>query len=224
MSRFFSLSTCIKSVLLFLLLKKKGDTSQVVFLSNKKMSSIRIKVQVSDNKSTNNSYRKTPVSLLKFVYFVESPESATIGELTHLLENYIIRQFSNKNVRIVRLMTDDGYFLSDDDFCSSVLKDNDRIICFDMDNFIEENYSTLDLQNLWCEIKQHDASDNYEKYIQIGLNNLGKLFIRMYGTSNIYGLYMFNIFQLIEIANEASQSNHYKTKSYNKKNHFFLFV
>jgi hypothetical protein len=168
---------------------------------------MRIKVQVSDNKSTNNSSKKTLVLLLKFVYVVDSPEVTTIGELIQLLEKYIIRQFSNKNVKIVRLMTDDGYFLSNNDTCSIVLKDNDRIICFDMDNFIEENYSTLDLQNLWCEIRQHDTSDNYEKYIQIGLNNLGKLFIRMHGKPNIYGLYMFNIFQLIEIANEASQSN-----------------
>jgi len=181
---------------------------------------MRIKIQLSDNKSTNNSNRRTPVSLLKFVYVLDSPAVTTIGEFIHLLEKYIIRQFSNKNVRIVRLMTDDGYFLSNDDLCSNVLQDNDRIICFDMDNFIEENYSTLDLKNLWCEIKQHDASDNYEKSIQIGLNNLGKLFIRMYGTSNIYGLYMFNIFQLIEIANETSQSNYYKTKSYIYKSFF----
>ena len=105
-------------------------------------------------------------------------------------------------------MTDDGYILSNDDLCSNVLKDNDHIICFDMENFVEENYSTLDFENLWCEIKQHDASDNHEKYIQIGLNNFGKLFIRMHGTSNIYGLYMFNIFELIKIANEKRQGNY----------------
>jgi hypothetical protein len=172
------------------------------------MSSIRIKVQLSDTKSTNNSYRKTPVVPLKFVYFLNSPAATTVGELIPLLEKYIIQQFSNNNVQIVRLMTDDGYFLSNDELCSNVLQDNDRIICFDMENFIQENYSTLDLQNLWCEIKQHDASDNQEKYIQIGLNNLGKLFIRMYGTSNSYRLYIFNIFQLIKIANEKSQSNY----------------
>jgi hypothetical protein len=170
------------------------------------MSFIRIKVQLSDTKSTNNSYQKTPVLPLKFVYVLNLPSTITIDELIHLLENYISRQFSKNNVQIVRLMTDDGYFLSNDDICSNVLKDNDRIICFDMENFIQENYSTLDLQNLWCEIKQHDASDTYEKSIQIGLNNLGKLFIRMYGTSNIYGLHMFSIFQLIKIANEKPQS------------------
>jgi hypothetical protein len=185
---------------------KKGDTSYLVFLLKVLMSSIRLKVQLPDHQSTNNSYRKTPVLPLKFVYVLDSPSTKTIDDLLHLLEEYIIRQFSKTNVKIVRLMTDDGYFFSNDDICSNVLEDNDRISCYDMDNFIQENYSTLDLENLWCEIKQHDTSDNQEKYIQIGLNNLGKLFIRIHGTSNIYGLYMFNIFQLIKIAHEKSQS------------------
>lgn len=185
------------------------------------MASIRIKVQLSDNKSSNNSNRKTPVAPLRFIYVLQSPSNKTIDELIHLLEKYIIRQYSHMNIQIVRLMTDDGYFLSNDDFCSDVFKDNDRIICFDMENFVQENYSTLDLQNLWCEIKQHDASDDYEKYIQIGLNNLGKLFIRMHGAYNSYGLYLFNIFQLIKIVAEKPESN---TKYYfSKKKVFFFF-
>ena len=76
-----------------------------------------------------------------------------------------------------------------------------------MANFVEENYSTLDLGNLWCDMKQHDISDDKEKYIQVGLNNIGKLFIRMYGTSKLYGLYMYNVFQLIEIAEKQPKSN-----------------
>ncbi|CAF0783264.1 unnamed protein product [Rotaria sp. Silwood1] len=171
------------------------------------MSSIRIKVQLGDNKSSNRSYRKTLPSSLKFVYVLNSTSTKTINELRHLLEKYVIRQFSYSNIQIVQLMTDDGYFLSNDDICSDVLEDNDRIICVDMEKFVEENYSTLDLENLWCEIKQHDASDNLEKYIQIGLNNFGKLFIRIHGTSTMYGLYMFNIFELIQIANEKKQQN-----------------
>jgi hypothetical protein len=105
-------------------------------------------------------------------------------------------------------MTDDGYYLSDDELCSNVFQDNERIVCFDMESFVQENYSTLDLQNLWCDITQHDASDNHEKYIQVGLNNSGKLFIRIHGTSKIYALYLFNVFQLSKIANEKSTSNH----------------
>ncbi|CAF1558284.1 unnamed protein product, partial [Rotaria sordida] len=171
------------------------------------MSSIRIKVQLGDNKSNNKSYRKTLPSLIKFIYVLNSSSTKTINQLKHLLENYIIREFSYNNVQIVQLMTDDGYFLSNNDICSDVLEDNDRIICVDMEKFIEENYMTLDLENLWCEIKQHDASDNLEKYIKVGLNNCGKLFIRIYGTSTMYGLYMFNIFELIQIANEKKQQN-----------------
>ncbi|CAF1233435.1 unnamed protein product [Rotaria sordida] len=171
------------------------------------MSLIRIKVQLGDNKSNNKSYRKTLPSLIKFIYVLNSSSTKTINQLKHLLENYIIREFSYNNVQIVQLMTDDGYFLSNNDICSDVLEDNDRIICVDMEKFIEENYMTLDLENLWCEIKQHDASDNLEKYIKVGLNNCGKLFIRIYGTSTMYGLYMFNIFELIQIANEKKQQN-----------------
>lgn len=175
------------------------------------MSSIRIKVQLGyDKSSKNNSYWKSSSPSLKFVYVLDSPSTKTISELINLLEKYIIRQFLIKNVRIVRLMTDDGYILSHDNICSNVLKDNDGISCFDMKNFIEENYLTLDLENLWCERKQYDASDNLEKYIQIGLNNLGKLFIRIYGTSDIAGLYMFNVFELIKIASEKQQSIYYK--------------
>ncbi|CAF3795736.1 unnamed protein product [Rotaria sordida] len=171
------------------------------------MSLIRIKVQLGDNKSNNKSYRKTLPSLIKFIYVLNSSSTRTINQLKHLLENYIIREFSYNNVQIVQLMTDDGYFLSNNDICSDVLEDNDRIICVDMEKFIEENYMTLDLENLWCEIKQHDASDNLEKYIKVGLNNCGKLFIRIYGTSTMHGLYMFNIFELIQIANEKKQQN-----------------
>jgi hypothetical protein len=174
------------------------------------MSSIRLKVQLDDNKSNNNSYRKATPSSLKFIYVLDSPALKTIAELKHLLENYITFEFSNKNVQIVQLMTDDGYILSNYDTCSNVFKDNDRIICLDMDKFIQDNYSTLDLENLWCEIKQHDLTDDYEKYIQIGLNNHGKLFIRIHGASNIYGLYMFSIFELLKIANEKRTSNYSK--------------
>jgi len=171
------------------------------------MSSIRIKVQLDNKSRNNNSHRKPPPSPLKFVYILEQPSTKTIDELIHLLEKYIIRQFLIKNIRIVQLMTDDGYILSNDNICSNVLQDNDRISCFDMENFVQENYSTLDLVNLWCERKQYDASDNLEKYIQIGLNNLGKLFIRMQGTLDIYGLYMFSVFELIKIAREKRQGN-----------------
>ena len=171
------------------------------------MSSIRLKVNLSYNKSNNNnSHRNPPPAILKFVYVLDQPSTKTIDELRHSLEKYIIRQFLIKNVRIIQLMTDDGYILSNDNICSNVLEDNDRISCFDMENFIQENYSTLDLANLWCERKQYDASDNIEKYIQIGLNNLGKLFIRMYGTSHIYDLYMFSVFELIKIASEKQRS------------------
>jgi len=32
---------------------------------------------------------------------------------------------------------------------------------------------------IWLKLKQHDASDNREKFIRIGLNNLSELFVRV---------------------------------------------
>jgi hypothetical protein len=121
--------------------------------------------------------------------------------------NLFIKQFSCIKTQIVELMTDDGYILSKSDACSNVIKDNDRIICIDMRKFIEKNQSTLDIKNLWLDLKQHDASDNQEKYIRIGLNNVSELFVRMRGTSNVMGLYIFGIHELITIASEKRKSN-----------------
>ena len=90
------------------------------------MVSLRLKVQLSEDKS-NNSYRKTPVIPVKYVYSFNAPLYTTIGELRQLLEKYIVQHYSSKSVQIVRLTTDDGYYLSDDDLCTNVLKDNDRI-------------------------------------------------------------------------------------------------
>jgi hypothetical protein len=71
-----------------------------------------------------------------------------------------------------------------------------------MKTFVQENYSTIDFTHLWLEFKQHDASDNQEKSIQIGLNTFSKLFIRILANSNMYGIYIFNVFELIKIASE----------------------
>lgn len=173
------------------------------------MSFIRLKVQLN-NKSSNDSYRKTQVIPIKFVYVLDSPSKITVNDLIRLLEKYIIQQYGLKDIQIVRLITVDGYFLSNDDLCSVVLSDNDGIVCYNMENFIDENYSTLDLKNLWGEIKQYDASDDTEKYIEIGLTNVGKLFIKMHGEYKRDGLYVFSVYQLIKIANEKSQSNKLK--------------
>ena len=172
------------------------------------MSLIRVKVQLSENKSSNDSYRKTPVLPLKFVYMLDLSSTKTVDDLRRLLEQYIIRQFTKPNVQIVRLMTDDGYYLPEDELCEHVFKDNEHILCVDMESFVQENYSTLILENFWCEIKRHDTSDDHEKYIEVGLNKAGKLFIRTHGAWNVYGLHLFNVFQLIKIAGEKSKSKY----------------
>jgi hypothetical protein len=163
------------------------------------MSSLRIKVQLGEEITDYHRENKPP---LKFVYVLELTSNKTIGELIQNLQKYINQQFLNNNTRIVQLVTSDGFLLSKHDTCSTVLKDNDYIICVDMSKFAQEIYPTIDFDNLWLNLTQHDASDNQEKCIQIGLNSYFKLFIRMMGTAEIYGTYVFTVLELITIASE----------------------
>lgn len=188
------------------------------------MSHIRLKVQVNEKQSGNSSYRKTPVVPLKFIYIFDPSSTTTINDLRCSLEQYIIRQFAKKNIRIVQLLTDDGYFLPENGVCQQVLQDNERIVCVDMDTFVEENSSTLICENSFCEIKKHDVSDDREKYIEVGLDKTGKLFIRMNGAWKMYGLYLFNVFQLIRIAAEQSPSKfQFSSISTTNNIHTYLF-
>ncbi|CAF3821254.1 unnamed protein product [Rotaria magnacalcarata] len=168
------------------------------------MSSLRIKVQLGNESS--NDYRQRSNIILKFVYVIESTSHITINELIQTLQKYINKHFY-KNTQIVQLTTHDGFVLSNSDICSVVLKDNEHIICIDMGTFTNQIYATIDFDNLWFELKRHDASDNQEKCIQIGLNSFYKLFIRLYGTGTINGIYMFNIFELVTIADEKRKDN-----------------
>lgn len=167
-------------------------------------SSIRIKVQLGED--VENNYSRNTIPVIKFIYIIDSPSNKTIDVLIRNLQQYINEQFLNNNTQIVQLTTYDGFILPKTDLCSVVLKDNDHILCIDMKKFVEENTSTIDFDNLWLEFKQHDASDDREKSIQIGLNTYSKLFIRMYGNLNLYGLYIFSIFELIKIASAKRQS------------------
>lgn len=155
------------------------------------MSSLRLKMQLGEAQQS-----------LKFVYVLDSPSSRSVGELIRSLEDYIRRQFSRPHLRLVRLTTQDGYLLSSTDRCHSVLKDDDCLLCVDMGKFSREVYPSLDEGNLWLEMKQHDASDNEEKYLQVGLTHTGLLFIRIKGSGAIYAIYLFSIHELVDIAKD----------------------
>jgi hypothetical protein len=186
------------------------------------MTSIRIKVQVGDDGKNYQYEEKNP--LRKFVYAIDSSSNKTIGELIKTLQEYIIQKFSYINIQIVQLMTDDGFILSKSDICSTVLKDNDQIICVNMKKFMEEYYKKFKDNIIWLELKQHDASDNKEKYIRIGLNNVSELFIRMQGISGVFGLYVFGIYELITIANEKRKgSKEVLNKIFLEINVYFTF-
>ncbi|CAF0978405.1 unnamed protein product [Adineta steineri] len=165
------------------------------------MASLRLKVQLGDEKKI---YARGKPLFRKFIYSIDSSSNETIGELIRKLQDYINKHFSHFNIRLVQLMTHDGFILSKSDLYSSVLKDNDHIICIDMRRFIDEYFICFEDNTLWLERKQYDATNNKEKFIRIGLNNVSELFIRLFGTVNVSGLYIFGIYELIKIANEKS--------------------
>ncbi|CAF0941746.1 unnamed protein product [Adineta steineri] len=165
------------------------------------MASLRLKVQLGDEKRI---YARGKPLFRKFIYSIDSSSNETIGELIRKLQDYINKHFSHFNIRLVQLMTHDGFILSKSDLYSSVLKDNDHIICIDMRRFIDEYFICFEDSTLWLERKQYDATNNKEKFIRIGLNNVSELFIRLFGTVNVSGLYIFGIYELIKIANEKS--------------------
>jgi len=174
------------------------------------MASIRIKLQVGDDENNYKYEEKYP--LRKFIYPIDSPSNKTIDELIQNLQQYIVQKFSYINIQIVQLMTDDGFILSKSDICSTVLKDNDQIICVHTKKFIEEYYKKFKDDIIWLELKQHDASDNREKYIRIGLNNVSELFIRMYGTLGVTSLHVFGIYELVTITNEKRKGSKNRMK------------
>lgn len=164
------------------------------------MTSIRIKVQIGDEKKP-----RTKDVLRKFVYVIQLPSQITIGELIRKLQEYIVKRFSRFNLQIVELKTYDGFILSKSDSCADVFKDNDHIICVDMTKFIDEYHVSFEDKTILLEYKQYDANINREKSIKIGLNNVSELFIRIFGTLDHSGLYIFGIDELIRIASEKHE-------------------
>ena len=175
------------------------------------MSTLRLKVQLGTESSGHNSQAAVPV--LKFVYVLETPSSVSVHELIQRLKTYMAKRFGLKNVKIVHLTTSDGFLLSNLDTCAGVFKDYDHIVCVDMLAFIRESYSSLDLDDLWLDMEQHDASDDEEKYIRIGLTHMSKLFIRMHGQGAMHSLYLYSYDELAAIASEKRRGNYERLTS-----------
>lgn len=162
---------------------------------------MRIKVQVGEDKPTTSTSQTTNV-FRKFVYVIKTPTNKTIDELIRDIQEYISKNFSFTKTHLVQLMTDDGYILSKEDQCLDVLKDDDCLRAVDMPRFIENYYSRIRDVHLWLEYRLHDASDNREKFIRIGLNNFSQLFLRMYASISSSVLYVFGIHDLIRIVKD----------------------
>lgn len=170
------------------------------------MAALRLKIQLGEEQQSHHHHDDAE-GPLKFIYFCEQASTKTIEDLLRALEKYIRREFSSKFLQLVQLMTNDGFLLSKSDLCANVLKDHDHLICIDMARFARENYQRLDTDHLWLEMKDHDASDNTEKYLQVGLNDRKNLFLRMRGAEPIYALYFFSIHDLTQIAREKRRGN-----------------
>ncbi|CAF1453611.1 unnamed protein product [Adineta ricciae] len=166
------------------------------------MEQLRIKVRLGDGQ---NPYHGKPL-LRKFVYVIDTPSTTTIGELLRTLQEYIIKKLSYKHLQIVQLTTMDGFTLGESDLCSTVLKDNDQIICVDKKIFILTYFTFFDNTIVWLEQIQYDGSDKGEKIIRIGLNNISELFIRLISTKTIDSLYIFGMYQLMEIVKEKREN------------------
>lgn len=68
-----------------------------------------------------------------------------------------------------------------------------------MPNFIENYHSSLKGQQIWIELQQHDASNNRQKSIKIGINHFIELFIEdieEHGIASIATLHLFILFMI----------------------------
>ncbi|CAF3722786.1 unnamed protein product, partial [Rotaria sp. Silwood1] len=167
---------------------------------------LRIKIEYAGNSKEDNSS-------LKFVYVIDSPRATTIDKLITDIQEFIVTQFGLHNMRLVDLVTDDGYILMKQNICVDVLNNNEKLVCVDMDRFVAKNKSTLNFEDTWLKLEQHDASDNIQKSLTVGVNNAGKLYVYLFGGRNMQGLYLFNVFELLAMAcDESEEIDHFQMK------------
>jgi hypothetical protein len=158
-------------------------------------STLRIKVEYTDNNGKDSSS-------VKFIYIIESPATTTIGQLTTVLQDFIITHFGYQNMRLVHFVTGDGYLLMKRDICAHVLNNNERLVCVDMKQFIRENRDTLNIEEAWLRLEQEDTSDDIEKSLTVGINDAGKLYVYLFGGGNMRALYLFTAFDLLAMARD----------------------
>jgi hypothetical protein len=142
---------------------------------------------------------------LKFVYVIDSPTTTTIDKLIINVQDCMINQLGCRDIHLVQLTTDDGYLLMKQNICAHVLNNNDKLMCIDMQSFINDNRHMLSSSEEWLSLQQHDASDDKEKNLRVGVHDNGKLYISMYGDENTSALYIFTFSELLTIARAKRQ-------------------
>ncbi|UJR32613.1 hypothetical protein I4U23_020073 [Adineta vaga] len=161
-------------------------------------SSLRVKIEFNYKNQKNN----TP---LKFMYLIHSPATTTIEKLISILQQYIIDQFIYENIHIVNLLTEDGYLLMKNDLCSDILNRNEKLICVDMYRFVVENSNTIDMDKAWLKLEHHDTTDDIQKYLCVGLNDVGKFYIYLWGGRLKKELYLFNTIELLALVHKKQK-------------------
>ena len=164
------------------------------------MDSLRLKIQFTEEAVI--AGRSKTEFTVKFIHCLQNASKKTIGDLTKELEKQINQELFGRKIQVVNLATIDDFVLNKSDNCSSVLKDNDALVCIDTKRLAVDKYSTLNYDKAWLKINEHDASDNYEKSVHIGLNQFSKLYVQLRANNNDYGLQLFDIRELIEIATQ----------------------
>jgi hypothetical protein len=177
-------------------------------------SALRIKVEYVDRRNKDSSS-------LKFVYVIDSAGTTTIDKLITALQEFMITQFGCRNMRLVQLVTDDGYLLMRHNICEHVLHNDEKLVCVDMVQFIVENRRTFNIEESWLNLEQHDDSDDVDKSLIVGINDVGKLYVYLFGGRYRQELYLFNIFELLIMASDKREG---KLMKYNQLQSIYQFV
>lgn len=163
-------------------------------------STLRVKVEWHGQQQRDNPS-------IKFVYVIRSPASTTIRMLIAALQEQLSEEFALRHIRLMQLTTNDGYILMNEDVCSDVLLNDDKLVCVDMHRFIVDSGDAIDINDPWLTLEHHDSTDDCEKRVQVGMTNTGKLGISLIGEGYNREVHLFSISELISLARSDKKGN-----------------
>ena len=148
-------------------------------------------------------------SFFKFVYLIDSPTKTTIRVLITLLQEFISSHFGAENLRLMQLVTEDGYLLMEDDLCAHVLISNEQLVCVDMYQFIMENLASLNTDDAWFSLEQQDSNDeSVTRKLAVGLNSRRQVYVYLFGNDDVQALHLFSVPDLLRLADDRNHGKH----------------